>query len=118
MDLTLLADVGTAFKAATSAMYKNPSSSLLDLDTLHHTEKYRTFSNGNYYIGFIRLFLSAVEFKLHLYDEGKLSLALANEIFSAQMPRHFMPGLGSYFLSQLMGTQNPALWPWSPITQA
>lgn len=86
-------------------------------DALHLTHRYETFSEGNYYIGFIQLFLSAVAFKLHLFDEGDSSLALANTIFSKQMPRHFMPGLGSYFLSYLLRTSNPPKWPWEPITQ-
>ncbi|KAL5320303.1 hypothetical protein ACEPPN_011104 [Leptodophora sp. 'Broadleaf-Isolate-01'] len=85
--------------------------------SLDLTKKYPTFSEESYYTGFIYMFLSAVEFRLQLFEEGNISLTLANEILRTQMPQHFMPGLGSYFLSQLLGASNPPKWPWSPITQ-
>ncbi|KAH9207678.1 hypothetical protein DL95DRAFT_415430 [Leptodontidium sp. 2 PMI_412] len=85
--------------------------------SLDLTKKYPTFSEECCYTGFIYMFLSAVEFRLQLFEEGNISLTLANEILRTQMPQHFMPGLGSYFLSQLLGASNPPKWPWSPITQ-
>ncbi|KUJ17199.1 uncharacterized protein LY89DRAFT_734181 [Mollisia scopiformis] len=78
------------------------------------TERYRTFTKGNYYIGFINLFLSVVNFELHKFAESRLTLASANDILCKEVPRHFIPGLGSYFLQDLQRIE--ALQrPWSSI---
>jgi tetratricopeptide (TPR) repeat protein len=75
------------------------------------TEKYKTFSKGNYYIGVIYLFLSIVNFKLHKYPEGRLSLASANDILDQEIPRYFIPGMGSYFLQDLLRIERSLQWP-------
>jgi tetratricopeptide (TPR) repeat protein len=75
------------------------------------TEKYRTFSKGNYYKGVIYLFLSVTYFELHKYLEGRSSLASANEIFCKEEPRHFIPGMGSYFLQYLLRIKRSLQWP-------
>ena len=65
------------------------------------TGKYRTFSKRNFYIGIIHLFLSVVHSGLCQKAEAQGALASANEILCGQVPRHFMPGMGSYFLRRL-----------------
>ena len=63
------------------------------------TGKYRTFSKKNFYIGVIHVFLSVVQ------------LQLAEDILCKQIPRHFMPGMGSYFLDQLRLSVESFRWP-------
>ncbi len=63
--------------------------------------KYRTFSKGNVYIGVIHLFLSVVYLELRQYPKAWGALASANDILGEQVPRYFMPGMGSYFLKRL-----------------
>ena len=75
------------------------------------TGKYQTFSEKNFYIGVIHLFLSIVRFKLRQYPEARRALASANDILYEQMPRHFMPGMGSYFLKYLMLGSKSLQWP-------
>ncbi|CZS92454.1 uncharacterized protein RAG0_03007 [Rhynchosporium agropyri] len=75
------------------------------------TENYNTFSKKNYYKGVIYLFLSLVNFELHKYTKGRLTLASANDILREEAPRHFMPGMGSYFLRDLLRTQKTLHWP-------
>jgi len=81
------------------------------------TGKYRTFSKGNYYIEVIYLFLSVVNFELHKYLEGQSTLASAQDILCKEMPRHFMPGMGSYFLQNLSRTERSLQWPRSSINE-
>jgi len=66
------------------------------------TEKYGTFSRKNFYIGVIHLFLSVVYSKRCRHWEGRMALVSANDILREQVPRHFMPGMGTYFLKRLM----------------
>lgn len=73
---------------------------LLEL-ALDLTDRYMTFSKGNYYIGVINLFLSVVYFNLHKHAESKLASASATDIFCKEIPRHFIPGMGSYFIIYL-----------------
>ena len=75
------------------------------------TEKYKTFSKRNFYIGVIYLFLSIVNFELHMYSESQSTLASANDILCEQVPRHFMPGMGSYFLEHLWRSARSLQWP-------
>jgi len=79
------------------------------------TETYRTFSKGNFYKGVIYLFLSLVNFELHKYPEAWLTLASANDIFHVETPRHFIPGMGSYFLQELCRTESFLQWPGNSI---
>ena len=58
-------------------------------NALHLMKNYTTFSERNFYIGVVYLFLSVVHFKL------------ASSILSEQASRHFMPGIGTYFLTHL-----------------
>ncbi|RDL31542.1 Uncharacterized protein BP5553_09751 [Venustampulla echinocandica] len=81
------------------------------------TENYRTFSKGNYYKGVIYLFLSLVNFELHEYAESRLTLVSANDILSKEMPRHFIPGMGSYFLQYLVQVERSRQWPSSSINE-
>ena len=69
--------------------------------TLALTEKYKTFSKRNFYIGVIYLFLSVVNFELGEDLKGWRTLASANDIFNEQIPRHFALGMGSYFPKHL-----------------
>jgi len=71
-------------------------------NTLVLVEHYRTFSKGSYYIGIIFLFLSFVNSNLHKYSESRSNLASAEDILHKEKPRHFIAGLGSYFLQDLM----------------
>jgi len=75
------------------------------------TKEYRTFSDGNFYIGVIYLFLSVVNFEMHQYPEGQSTLASANDILCTQVPRHFMPGMGTYFLEYLWQSVKSLSWP-------
>ncbi|KAH6670180.1 hypothetical protein B0J14DRAFT_114015 [Halenospora varia] len=81
------------------------------------TERYTTFSKGNYYIGVIYLFLSVVNFELHKYPEARLTLASATDILCKEIPRYFIPGLGSYFLRDLLRIERSLQWPWSSINE-
>ena len=65
------------------------------------TTKYRTFSEGNFHIGVIHLFLAAVHSRTYQHSEFTESLASATNILEGQVPRYFMPGMGSYFLEEL-----------------
>jgi len=73
--------------------------------------KYETFSERNFYIGVIHLFLSVVHFELHQYPEARKALASANDILCEQVARHFMPGMGSYFLQRLVLSAKSFQWP-------
>lgn len=68
------------------------------------TRKYGTFSKRNFYIGIIHLFLSVVYFKLSRDWEARLAIGSANDILREQVPRHFMPGMGTYFLERLISS--------------
>ncbi|KAL6714255.1 hypothetical protein ACLMJK_007678 [Lecanora helva] len=70
------------------------------------TRKYKTFSEKNFYIGVIHLFLSVVHLELRQYSEAQKAFALANDILSEEVARHFMPGMGSYFLQALKAIAN------------
>ena len=63
--------------------------------------EYSTFADGNFYIGIIHLFLCAVNFKLGGHSEQREAFLSANSILPYQAPRHYMPGMGSYFLTEL-----------------
>lgn len=65
------------------------------------TSKYRTFSEGNFHIGVIHLFLAAVYSKTYQHFDFTEFLASATKILKEQVPRYFMPGIGSYFLEEL-----------------
>ena len=80
-------------------------------------ENYRTFSEGNFYKGVIYLFLSVVNFKLHKHPEARLSLASAKDIFHEEMPRHFIPGMGSYFLEELLRIERSLRSPGNSINE-
>ena len=75
------------------------------------TGKYKTFSKRNFYIGVIHLFLSVVHFELRQYPEARKALASANDILCRQVARHFMPGMGSYFLERLVLIAESFQWP-------
>jgi tetratricopeptide (TPR) repeat protein len=81
------------------------------------TENYGTFSKGNFYKGVIYLFLSLVNFELHKYPEARLTLASANDIFYEETPRHFIPGMGSYFLQKLLRIESFLQWPGNSINE-
>jgi tetratricopeptide (TPR) repeat protein len=80
-------------------------------------ENYKTFSKGNYYIGIIYLFLSVVNFELHKYPEGRLTLTSANDILYKEVPRHFMPGMGTYFLKDLLRVERSLELSWSSFNE-
>lgn len=81
------------------------------------TENYRTFSKRNFYKGVIYLFLSLVNFELHKYPEARLTLASANDILYEETPRHFIPGMGSYFLQKLLRIESFLQWPGNSINE-
>ncbi|OJD26415.1 hypothetical protein ACJ73_02206 [Blastomyces percursus] len=74
---------------------------LQSLETaLSLTGKYDTFLDGNFYSGVISLFLSLV--KYNIGDPRALEIfASTEDIVKKQAKRHFMPGVGTYFLEQL-----------------
>jgi tetratricopeptide (TPR) repeat protein len=80
-------------------------------NALSLTGKYKTFSKRNFYIGIIHLFLSVVCFELRQYTEARRTFALATDILYEQVPRHFMPGMGSYFLERLLLSAKSLQWP-------
>lgn len=66
--------------------------------------KYSTFSEGTFYLGVVNLFLSLANFELQNYPRALEVRALADSILRKQKPRHFIPGMGSYFLRYLKET--------------
>ena len=106
-----LGHVSSIIGLARFSWYKSQwSEARQNLDSaLGLTGKYRTFSKGNFYIGVIHLFLSVVHFQLRQYHEGQRVMVLI--ILREQVPRHFMPGMGSYFLEHLLLTAESLQWP-------
>ena len=74
-------------------------------------KKYKTFSERNFYIGVTHVFLSIVQFELRQYPEAQRAHASAKDILCEQVPRHFMPGMGSYFLQHLVLSAKSLQWP-------
>ena len=62
-------------------------------------QKYKTFSDGSFYIGLIYLFHTVIYFELGKLQESRIAFASAK--FYDQKPRHFIPGMGTYVLQSL-----------------
>jgi len=62
-------------------------------------QKYKTFSNGNFYIGITLLSRAVISFELGQLQESRKALASAK--FYDQGPRYFIPGIGTYVLRPL-----------------
>jgi tetratricopeptide (TPR) repeat protein len=62
-------------------------------------QKYKPFSDGNFYIGVILLFRTVIHFELGQLLESRKAFARAK--ICDQGPRHFIPGMGTYVLQPL-----------------
>jgi tetratricopeptide (TPR) repeat protein len=71
------------------------------------TKKYRTFSEGNFYIGVILLFRAVIFHNLKWLKESHQAFMGAKTY--DQGPWHFMPGIGTYVLHPLR-SKLEALW--------
>lgn len=65
-------------------------------------EKYKTFSTGNFYMRVIYLFLAVGGFNVDHQSVGQRSLYFAIDELRQTARQHFMPGIGTYFLSHLL----------------
>ena len=62
-------------------------------------QKYKTFSDGNFYTGVILLFCTVIYFELRQLSESRSAFASAK--LCDKGPRHFIPGMGTYVLQSL-----------------
>lgn len=72
-------------------------------------QKYKTFSDGNFYIGVILLFHTVIHFELGQLPESRSAFASAR--LCDQGPRHFIAGMGTYVLQPLRSRIELLQWP-------
>lgn len=83
------------------AYYESQWSEALELSAKASVlvQKYKTFSDGNFYIGVILLFRTVIYFELGQLEESREALKQAK--LCDQGPRYFIPGMGTYVLKFL-----------------